>query len=117
MGAWDIEVFENDDNVDFLDELTTYEEEDILATVTDACVLLAEGETSTGVEENNGLAAATLAAIWAGAPFSAAEVADNYPFIRELIGQGSEKLHQAAVEILEAVETEHDIDLYIEALS
>lgn len=117
MGAWDIEVFENDDNVDFLDELTTYEEDEILETVTDACVLLAEGATTTSVEENNGLAAATLAAIWAGAPFSAAEVADNYPFIRELIGRGSERLHQAAVEILESVETDHDIDLYIEALS
>ncbi len=49
-------------------------------------------------------------------PFSASEVADEYPFLRELVGHISEELSEAASAVLEAArdETEEDSDLDIE---
>lgn len=117
MAAWDNQILGEEVNQDFLDELSDLEDdEEILAAVKDACVLATGGE-ATEDEELNGLAAATLAAIWAGAPFCAGQIADDYPFIRNLIGLGSEELAEAAAETLESAETDEDLEVFLEALS
>lgn len=117
MTTWDVAIFGEDDNIDFLDELVDLDDEDIVEAVRDACLLVLKQPKVTDVERLNGLAAATIAAIWAGAPFSAGEVADSYPFIRELIGSGDEILNEAAAELLETVEEDEDVEAFVEAVS
>lgn len=116
MGAWDIAIFAEDVNVDFLDELAALDDDGVIEGVEDAC-LLARQEAATGDERLNGLAAATIAAIWAGAPFSAGDVADAYPFVRGLIGSGTDQLSEVATELLENADTDEDLEVYLEALS
>lgn len=120
MSTWDQEIFADDANVDFLDELVDLESEEILEAVNDA-VLLAAGEDPTDEELANGRAAATMAAIWAGAPFSAGEAAEAYPFIRSNPGEISDQLAESAIAVLEAAAedtgSDTDIDQFIEALS
>ena len=81
MGAWDIEVLNADINEDFLDELSSLEGEDLVEGVVDAIMLVAKGNATSDEEESNGECAATIASIWAGAPYSASDAIDNYPFI------------------------------------
>ena len=117
MSTWDVAIFNEDDNIDFLDELNDLDEDDVVEAVRDACLLVLKQPTVSEVERLNGLAAATIAAIWAGAPFSAGDVADSHPFIRELIGSGDEALNEAAAELLESVEADEDVEAFTEALS
>ena len=117
MSSWDEDIFADEVNVDFLDELADLEDEEIVAAVDDACALAVSGEEQTEEEQRNALAAATIAAIWAGAPFSAGEVVEDYPFIRDLAGSGSENLNEHALELLEEVEADSDLEPFIEALS
>ena len=116
MSTWDIEIFSREANTDFLDELATLDDEDIVEAVEDSCKLVLSSTKLSAEEQENGLCAATIAAIWAGAPFSASEVADEYPVLRELVGHISEELSEAASAVLEAArdETEEDSDLDIE---
>lgn len=72
MSTWDEHIFTSDVNVEFLDELISLEEDDIIEAIRDAIVLATDDSGATEDEEQNALAAATIAAIWAGAPFSAA---------------------------------------------
>lgn len=116
MGTWDERIFAEEANVDFLEELANLDNEGIVEGVRDACVLAASGAGSD-IEEANGHAAATIAAIWAGAPFSAGAIVEDYPFIRELIGEGDEDLNEKATEVLESVDTEEDLEAYLEALA
>lgn len=117
MSAWDVAIFNEDDNIDFLDELSDLDDDEIVEAVRDACLLVLRQPNVNEVERLNGLAAATIAAIWAGAPFSAGDVADSYPFIRALIGSGDEALHESAAELLETVQDEEDVEAFTEALS
>lgn len=117
MSTWDKEVFSAEVNVDFLDELSDLEPEDIVEAVRDAVLLAAQQEQAKPDEVANGRAAATIAAIWAGAPFSAGDIVDSYPFIRSMDAEVDEKLAEAAVTVLENVDTEEDVDQFIEALS
>jgi len=117
MSTWDSEIFAVETNVDFLDELVDLDDDDIVESITDACLLAANQDKSTEEELLNGQAAATIAAIWAGAPFAAGDVAQQYPFIRGLMGEVDEKLAEAAVSVLEAVDTDYDIDQFLEALA
>lgn len=117
MSSWDEDIFADEANVDFLDELADLEDEEIVAAVDDACALATSGEAQTEEEQRNALAAATIAAIWAGAPFSAGEVVEDYPFIRDLAGSGSETLNENALELIEGVEEDYDLEPFIEALS
>lgn len=120
MSTWDTEVFSAEANVDFLDDLAELETEEIVDAVRDA-VLLASSDTATQEEIDNGRAAATIAAIWAGAPFSAGEVADSYEFIRGGVADVDEQLATAASALLEDVggdtDTDADTEQFIEALS
>ncbi|PFG27097.1 Uncharacterised protein [Corynebacterium renale] len=117
MASWDVEVFTDELNVEFLEQLVDLDEDDILEAIEAACRLAAPDNDPNEEELANGNAAATIAAIWAGAPFSAGEAAEEYPFIREMIGTGSEALHEAALEILEDVDEQYDVEVFIEALS
>ncbi|QTH60408.1 DUF4259 domain-containing protein [Corynebacterium hindlerae] len=117
MGAWDIAIFSDENNVDFLEEIATLDSEDIVEAIDDAVALVASNKAVNDEETANGQLAATIAAIWAGAPYSAGEIAENYPFIRELTGSGSELLRERAAEILEEADTEEDLEAYLEALN
>lgn len=116
MSAWDVAIFAEDDNVEFLEELGDLESSEVLEAARDACLLALNQDSVSEQERLNGLAAATLAAIWAGAPFSSGDVADAHPFIRELIGTTDERLQVVATEMLETVEEEEDVEAFIEAL-
>ena len=116
MSTWDEQIFTVDANTDFLDELVDLDFEDVFEAVRDA-VLLAAKQDPSEEELLNGQAAATIAAIWAGAPFSAGEIADTYPFLRASSVELDEKLIDVAVAILEDVDSEQDVDQFIEALS
>ena len=117
MSSWDEEIFSTDLNVDFLDELANLDEEGVIRAVQDACEVARSKNDLTEEEQLNAHAAATIAAIWAGAPFSASETVEDYPYIRELVGSGSETLTENALEVLENVEEEYDLEAFIEALS
>lgn len=117
MSTWDREIFSLDANADFLDELAQLEPDEIYEAVHDAVLLAGDGAQASEDELANGRAAATIAAIWAGAPFSAGEIADSYPFIRSTPAELDEKLAEAAAGVLEGAETDTDIDQFIEALS
>lgn len=122
MSTWDRDIFSRDINIDFLDELSDLETDDLVEAVHDAVLLAANDDGATEEEIANGQAAATIAAIWSGAPFTAGDVADAYPFIRSASAGGveiDEKLAEAAVAVLESadVEDEQDVDPFIEALS
>lgn len=117
MSTWDEDVFQRDANVDFLDELASLEDDEVVEAVRDAVVLASAGQAASEDEQENGLAAATIAAIWAGAPFSAGDVVSSYPFIRGLAGSGDEELNEQALSLLEAVEDDYDLEAFLEALS
>ncbi|MDO5077245.1 DUF4259 domain-containing protein [Corynebacterium sp.] len=117
MGTWDMKIFAEDINVEFLDELSGLDNEDIVEAIEDACKLVVGSSQVSEDEMQNGFCAATIAAIWAGAPYSAGDVVDEYPFIRELAGSGSEELNVSAAEVLERVEADEDLDVYLEALN
>ena len=104
MSTWDENIFSTDLNVDFLDEMANLDEEGVIRAVEDACEVAHSKPKLSEEEEQNAQAAATIAAIWAGAPFSAGEVVEDYPYIRELVGSGSETLTENALEVLENVE-------------
>lgn len=121
MTTWDREIFSAEGNADFLDELSQLEPEEVLEAVSDAVLLAADGDSASEEERLNGQAAATIAAIWSGAPFFAGEIADAYPFIRSNPGEISEQLSESASAILEEAaeddDSASDIDQFLEALS
>ena len=108
--SWDEAIFTDENNQDFLDELVDLDDEDVVESVRDAC-LLAAGNNA------NGYAAATIAAIWSGAPFFAGEIVSAYPFVRELVGSSDEQLTEAAAELLGELDVDFDLDPFLEALS
>lgn len=116
MSTWDDIIFNDEVNSEFLEELADLDDADILEALEDACLLIINQDNPTSEEELNGRAAATIAAILAGAPYSAGQIVEEYPFIRNLAGEGSESLNAAALKVLEAVDSEYDLDPYLEAL-
>lgn len=120
MSTWDQKIFTEDVNEEFLDELLDVEAEDVIESIRDSILLVLRQPGASEDDRQNALASATIAAIWAGAPFSSGEIAESYPFIRELAGEGDEELNSAALELLESVEDDDDfgdLDQFIEALS
>ncbi|CAM3946791.1 DUF4259 domain-containing protein [Corynebacterium belfantii] len=117
MSAWETEILLEEVNADFLDELNDLDTDEVVEAIRDACVLaVGEGKVSED-ERQNGLAAATIVAIWAGAPFTDADAVNEHPFIRANIGEGDEELYEVAASLLDTVETEHDLEAFTEALS
>lgn len=116
MSGWETEVFSHDLNQDFLDELVQLDDEDILVAVVDA-LEIAVGDSPREDDLVLGQAAATILAIWAGAPFGFGDTLSGYPFIRDLIGAGDEEIREKAGALLESVETEEDLEPYLDALA
>ncbi|AZA09826.1 DUF4259 domain-containing protein [Corynebacterium pseudopelargi] len=116
MSGWEAEVFEVESNIDLLDELADLDSESIVEEVSDLVRIAAE-QGAQAEEQDNAQLAATLLAIWAGAPFSDRELAQDYPFILGLRGRGEEDIREIAAGLLEQVESDEDLDAYIEALS
>lgn len=116
MKTWEEYILTLEPNVDFLEELNDLDYEDVPEALHDACIL-ARDEAAGSDEYQNGLAAATVVAIWAGATFSAAEVLEDYPFIRANIGHDDEDLYEIAAELLEAQEGDYDLEAFLEALA
>ncbi|NLZ58287.1 MAG: hypothetical protein GX898_08330 [Corynebacterium sp.] len=117
MGAWDDSILTEEINVDFLDEIAELDDDNILEALEDACLLVINQDKATEDEHLNGQAAATIAAILAGAPYSAGQVLETYPFIRNLMGEGSETLRASATKVLEEADVDYDLEAYLEALT
>ena len=117
MEPWDLMIFSEDASQDFFDDLADMDGDEIVEAISDACALVTRDPNITDDDLLVGRAAATIAAIWAGAPYTAGEIVEDYPFIRDLIGRGGEQMITDACTILEAVEVEADLDSFIEALS
>lgn len=101
MSNWDEYIFHDDDNIEFLDELIDLEPTDLFEALEDTVTLALRHSEPGDVEYLNGLCAASVAAIWCGAPFSSASVADEHPFVREYIGQCSDKLQEQSSLLLD----------------
>lgn len=122
MSTWDEEIFSLEANTDFLDELVSLDDDEIEQAIIDATLLAANQDPDTLSEADllNGRAAATIVAIWAGAPFSAGEIADTYPFIRNRPATVGEEAAEAAATVLESVDGEEagvGLDQFLEALA
>ena len=116
MSTWDEQIFTVDANTDFLDELVDLDFDEVFEAVRDAVLLAAKQDPSED-ELLNGQAAATIAAIWAGAPFSAGEIAETYPFIRMRPDEMDEQWVESAAAVLEEADTEQDREQFLEALA
>jgi len=117
VSTWDEEIFRVEANADFLDEIADLDGEEVIDAVRDAVLLAANQDSPTEDELLNGQAAATITAIWCGAPFSAGEIAEAYPFIRLRPDDIDESLINAAAGLLEDADTEADLEQFLEALA
>lgn len=117
MATWDEQIFTIDTNIEFLDEIADLDTEEIVDAVRDAVLLAANQDNPSEDELLNGQAAATIAAIWSGAPFSAGDTAETYPFIRLRPDEIDEKLVESAATVLEEADTEADLEQFLEALA
>ena len=75
MSTWDSIIFSSDAVTDLLEEVSVLEDDDLSGALLDAC-RLAAGDADDD-EARAGLGAATVAAIWSGAPFSAGQLSTS----------------------------------------
>ncbi|WP_448851430.1 hypothetical protein [Corynebacterium sp. 335C] len=102
MTTWDSTIFAAPAAAELLEEIDAIDDaEERAESLAGACRLGAADADRD--EAAAGLAAATVAAIWCGAPFSATDVIDDHPFIRAGIGSCPEDLREAAAEAFEAL--------------
>ncbi|WP_295623819.1 hypothetical protein [uncultured Corynebacterium sp.] len=101
MSTWDSIIFRSDAVTDLFEDVSPLDGDELADVLRDAC-RLASGDADE-FEARAGLGAATVAAIWSGAPFSAGHLVDEYPFIREGIGSCPEELREAAAETFETL--------------
>lgn len=99
MSTWDAIILDDDHVAELLDDIDALDPEEQAEALRDACLLAVDDATEG--ESRAGLGAATIAAIWSGAPFSAATRVDEHPFIRAGIGDCPEELREAAAEVFE----------------
>lgn len=123
MSNWDEYIFHDDDNVEFLDELVDLDQVDLFEALEDAVTLALRHAQPGDVEYLNGLCAASVAAIWCGAPFSSATVADDHPFVRQYIGQCDDKLQEQSSLLLDkelenqGESAQEGLETFVEALT
>lgn len=101
MSNWDEFIFHDEDNTEFLDEFVDLDREELVEALENAVTLAMHHAQPGDVEYTNGLCAATVAAIWCGAPFSSAVVADEHPFVRDMIGNCPDSLQERASLLLD----------------
>ena len=134
MTSWDEHALANDQVQDFLQEIQEEYEDagadsdvETVVTALEDAVVIAQKQAARGDEDYAvGLAAASIAAIWSGAPYSISELADEYSVIRGGIGRASEVLQERAAQLLEdesealeeaGLEVPEGLETYHEALS
>ena len=128
MSSWDTDVFTDEANVEFLDECDDLEGALLVQALVDATTIALNAERPGDREDAdsdfaNGLCAATIAAIWAGAPFASATTADDHPYIREGIGQCPDSLQEVALQLLDREledgpeDAPDGLETFVEALS
>ncbi|AGP31391.1 DUF4259 domain-containing protein [Corynebacterium terpenotabidum] len=123
MSTWDDTVFADENNVDFLVECDELDERDLVRALQDACTVALNHATPGDADHTTGLCAATVAAIWAGAPFTSAEVADDHPLIRSHIGACPDSFQEVALQVLDGhldatgEDAPDGLETYVEALS
>lgn len=102
MSVWESEIFTNDSTIELFDELQDLDVADRVDALVDACQIALSSDNED--EQLSGIAAATVAAIWNGAPFSGGDIVEDYGFIREGISEnavGGDKLLEVAAEVFE----------------
>lgn len=97
MSGWDEEIFTDEVVIDFLEEISALDDGEQEGALLDACQLALN--SSSDDDQRAGLGAATVAAIWSGAPYTAAAAVEDYPFIRKGIGQIGDELRESAAEV------------------
>jgi hypothetical protein len=123
MSTWDNSVFAEEAATDFLDECDELDRSDFVAALVDACTVALNHAARGSSDFRTGLCAATVAAIWAGAPFTAADAVDDHPQIRSGIGECPEELQEVALQLLDReLETTGEdapegLETFVEALS
>lgn len=123
MSTWDQYLFADESSADFLAECDDLEGRDLVQALQDACTVALNQAAPGEPDHTIGLCAATVAAIWSGAPFTAAEAADTHPLIRAHIGSCPDTLKEAALQLLDGyLDAVGDgapdgLEIYVEALS
>lgn len=123
MSTWDESVLTDEAATDFLDECDDLEQADFVAALVDATTVALNHAGRGTADFRTGLCAATVAAIWSGAPFTAADAVDAHPHIRTGIGECPEELEAVALQLLDReLETTGDdapdgLETAVEALS
>lgn len=123
MSTWDHIILEAEPVEEFFEDLEDLDDSELFAvlesSITEALTHAEPGEA----DYTAGLGAATLVAIWNGAPYTAAEVADRFHFLRAHIGHSIESLTDAALNLLDkemerlGEEAPEGIETFVEALS
>lgn len=123
MSSWDEKVFADENGADFLRECDDLDDLDVIQAIHDACTVALNHAAIGEPDHATGLCAATIAAIWSGAPFTATLVADEHPIIRARIGSCPESLKEVAIQLLDGYletrgdETPDGLETCVEALS
>lgn len=104
MSSWDETVFADESSTDFLTECDEVADDDreLVLALQDACTVALNHATPGDADHTTGLCAATVAAVWAGAPFTASDAVGEHPLIRARIGACPEGLQEVALQVLDA---------------
>ncbi|WP_462398327.1 DUF4259 domain-containing protein [Corynebacterium falsenii] len=123
VSTWDEKIFGDEDNQEFLDELIDLDHREVEGALEDAVNIALLHADQGSSDYRVGLCAATVAAIWAGAPFSSASTADEHEFIRRYIGSLEPKLQELSLQLLDrelergGTDAAEGLETCVEALS
>ncbi|MDO4910273.1 MAG: hypothetical protein Q3972_00830 [Corynebacterium sp.] len=122
--TWDSFIFSTPNNEDYLESLDHYFNEgypeSVVENMLDTCLTVTDGDASEADLENAALAA-TITAIWLGAPYTIAEIVDQYPWIKNIGLEVDDELYDAAATVLERAaehwaDEEFEFDVFTESL-
>ena len=123
MSSWDRRISEDEAVEEFFEELDDLEDDELFELV-ESTVKIALLQADPGdMDYSMGLGAASLVAIWHGAPYALGDLTDRFSFIRGYIGQSDNSLTDSALELLDQEMERLDdqapegLETYVEALS
>ncbi|KAB3522974.1 hypothetical protein GC425_03545 [Corynebacterium sp. zg254] len=123
MSTWDHIIFEDEAVQEFFEDLDELDYTDLSMALKDAIVDATKNAEPGQQDYTVGLGASSLVAIWSGAPYAVADIADRFPFVRGHIGHASQELVDAALELLDGElerlgeDVPEGLETYVEALS
>ncbi len=123
MSSWDEYILQEEINQDFMADISALDDDELQEAVMDSITIALDQSDPGDPEYLTGLCAASVAAIWNGAPFSATDVADEFPLIRDHIGRCPEELQERALQLLDTEleklgsEAPEGLETYVEAVS